>query len=238
MSVPASAQLEVIDVPVERIVKNPWNPNVQDRRTYEAERESIRMYGFMDPVTARPHPTLGGELVGEGGDGISDEFWQIIDGEHRWLGAQDEGIAVIPVVPMRSLTDAQAKKLTVILNETRGEADLVPLAQLLVSIQQQTDSIDELLMGLPYSERDLQEMLRVGEINWDSFEPARAKDIEDYLAGREAEPDLHHVTLALNEEQAERFATFTGTLTHEWQATLGEAVVRALSEAVDRVRSG
>ncbi len=73
----ARKALKIQTVEVGKLHPNPWNPNRQDARTFEAERESIRNYGFIDPVTVREHPTINGEF-------------EIIDGEHRWRAATEE----------------------------------------------------------------------------------------------------------------------------------------------------
>ena len=35
---------------------NPWNPNKMDAFTYAKVIESLTTYGFIDPLTIRPHP--------------------------------------------------------------------------------------------------------------------------------------------------------------------------------------
>jgi ParB/RepB/Spo0J family partition protein len=133
-------------VPLAILHPNPWNPNVQDDATYRAERESIRIYGFIDPVTVRPHPERQGEF-------------QIIDGEHRTKAARDEGHDEVDIIVLHGLSDPQAEKLTVILNETRGTADEAKLAALLKRIEEQT-SRDELKLGLPYDDDALERMIQ------------------------------------------------------------------------------
>jgi hypothetical protein len=149
-----TAKLKIVKVPVERIHPNPWNPNRQDDRTYQANRESIRTFGFIDPVTARPHPDIDGD-------------WQIIDGEHRFRAAQDEGMTEVDLIPLK-LDDNAAKKLTVILNEARGEADVALLGELLSSLEME---LDELQIGLPYSSTELDHLLSLGSATWGDFEP-------------------------------------------------------------------
>ena len=57
---------------------NDWNPNRMDGLTYAKTIESIKTFGFIDPITIRPHPDHPG--------------WQIIDGENRWKAARDLGL--------------------------------------------------------------------------------------------------------------------------------------------------
>lgn len=133
-------------VELSKLHPNPWNPNVMDEPTYRAERESIRMYGFIDPVTVRPHPETDGE-------------WQILDGEHRCKAARDEGHEEVDIVVLYGLDDAQAQKLTVILNETRGSADEAKLAQLLKRLEDEQGR-DQMRLGLPYDDNTLERMIQ------------------------------------------------------------------------------
>lgn len=136
---------------IDSIEKNPWNPNVMSERVYEAEKESITEFGMIDPITVRPHPD-------------DPKKYQIIDGEHRWRVCSELGHKTIPAEIIHDLSDAQAKKLTLILNETRGRADRIELAQLLAEIQ--VDFGDDLIKGLPYHADELDELIRLADINW------------------------------------------------------------------------
>lgn len=164
------AGLTIKRLQVAAIEPNPWNPNRMSDRVYEAEKESILAFGFIDPITVRPAPE---------GDG-----YQIIDGEHRFrvLSALiEEGVppgvsddlkglvkaAEVPAIVL-DVPDTWAKKLTIILNETRGKADPLALGELLADLAQGSD-LDELRLGLPYGAQELEELVKVGEFDWDQF---------------------------------------------------------------------
>lgn len=134
------------NVELSKLHANPWNPNVMDDATYRAERESIRLYGFIDPVTVRPHPEIEGE-------------WQILDGEHRCKAARDEGHTHVDVIVLHDLSEVQSQKLTVILNETRGSADEAKLARLIARMEEQS-SREEVRLGLPYDDDTISRMIQ------------------------------------------------------------------------------
>ena len=136
---------------------NPWNPNKMSDHVFNAERESIGRFGFIDPITVRKHPEL-------------DDAYQIIDGEHRWRVATELKLKSIPICVI-DVSDVEAKKLTIILNETRGEADAVDLGTLLAEIQADDDNLME---ALPYTESQLENLISLAEL-----------DIPDYEAGEE-----------------------------------------------------
>lgn len=137
-----------IDVNPALIDPNPWNPNKQTPRVQEATRESIGRFGFIDPVTVRAHPDIEGR-------------WQIIDGEHRWRAAVDLGLKKIAATVL-DVSDSEAKKLTIVLNETRGEADTMDLAMLLAEIK-----VDDpnLLEALPYTQEQLDNLVGLADLD-------------------------------------------------------------------------
>jgi hypothetical protein len=188
-------QLRIKRVPIGTLHPNPWNPNRMDERTYQAERESIRLYGFIDPCTVRPHPTLDGE-------------WEIIDGEHRWKAAQDEGRTDIDIIPL-ALDDAEARKLTVIFNETRGEADVALLGKLLSELQESMDD-DALGLALPYTTAELEHLLEIGKHGWDDFGDGSGLDQLPLPDVRN--PNALAVVLDFDSSQRERFDAAMGRL--------------------------
>jgi hypothetical protein len=83
----------------EAVHPNPWNYRRQDERERRAARESIATYGFIDPITVRPHPDLSGQ-------------WQIIDGEHRWMAARPTSVDLGALTVLDPCPDVIVKKLT------------------------------------------------------------------------------------------------------------------------------
>lgn len=185
------------DVPLHLVAPNPWNPNEQTPRQYEAERESLIVHGFILPVILRPDPEQEGR-------------YQIVDGEHRYnamhefkneapdkMHPQLRDLVerhAIPAVVL-DLDDAQAKKLTLTLNETRGQANVAKRAELLAELSKEME-LPDLLLALPWDEREMRDMLTVGEFDWDSLE---APDPDDF-SGDGDKPKALTVTVAEEDE--------------------------------------
>lgn len=127
---------------------NPWNPNKTKPRQQKAIAESLATYSQIIDIVVRPN----------------GDRYQIIDGEHRY----DELTEDVYVTVLHGLSDADAKKLTIIMNETRGEADKIELAQLLADLANEL-SDDELLNALPYEQNELDELVKLAEVDWDNF---------------------------------------------------------------------
>lgn len=130
---------------------NPWNPNHMTERQSQGVSESIEWVGQVQDLVVRPHPE------------ISDEY-QVIDGEHRLASLGEDVYCTI----VGGLTDAEAKKLTIIMNETRGQADKIELAQLLKDISIDIDD-DQIGWGLPYEPDELNELIALADVDWDKF---------------------------------------------------------------------
>jgi ParB-like chromosome segregation protein Spo0J len=162
-------ELAVTNLPITKVTPNPWNPNKQTERQYAAEMESICDNGFVMPIIVRKHPEKKG-------------YYEIVDGEHRWKALQQ--IAVenkkgkgnvpslvenkeIPAIVL-SIDEAKAKRLTVIMNETRGRADLTSLGTLLAELAPELG--DDLIIGLPYTPEQLNEILDIAKFDWTELE--------------------------------------------------------------------
>lgn len=144
-----------------KLIFNDWNPNEQDERTWEAELESIVDHGFLDEVLVRYQNDTGT---------VPDGHYEMIDGEHRARGvlmiAQDDPEAPIDVRAVHA-DDAEAQILTVIMNETRGKADKIKLAQLLAKLKNEYG--DDLGRGLNMSKSELQELVDLAAHDWQDY---------------------------------------------------------------------
>ncbi len=153
----APQAIDVRVVSISDIEPNPWNPNKMDAFTYTKALDSIKRYGPIDPITVRPHPSVKGR-------------WQIIDGEHRWKAARDLGLKTFPIVDLGPIDDQTAMKLTVVLNELRGQYDPRAMSDLLSTLLE-SDSIDALVSDLPFTESSLAGLLNL-DIQWPTPETA------------------------------------------------------------------
>jgi len=145
-------KMENKDININIIKANTWNPNEMDQKTYKAEKESIQTYGIVSPIVVRP---------------LKNEY-QIIDGEHRYKVCKDLSFKEIPCVIVNNLDDNDAKKLTIILNETKGNNNKIELGKLLGELESYFG--DDLNIGLPFSNGDLKDLIEFGSVEWDKYE--------------------------------------------------------------------
>ena len=135
------------------IAPNPWNPNEMDPDMLEHARASIRKFGFVDPVTVRS--------LGKG--------WQIIDGEHRWKIAIERQLDQIPVFDLGETSDSIAQQLTIVLNETRGQANPLKLGALLKDLMAK-ETKDSLLSTLPYTREAFDRLTGLPSLEWEGLD--------------------------------------------------------------------
>lgn len=220
-----NTNLTVIDIPLEAIQPNPWNPNRQTERQFEAEVESIRANGFISPIIVRKQET----------------HFEIVDGEHRFRAMNilaDEGdlsnkklepllsTKSIPAVVL-DITDGEAKKLTIIMNETRGKPNVAELSALLADLERDFGS--DLIVGLPYTAEHLSDLLSIGEFNWDDVKTPVTDD--DF--GGEDEVGSNEVRATLDDDTFKRWndylSSMSDRLPSEPKEKAGAAIIALLN---------
>lgn len=140
-----------------------------DAFAYSKLIDSIRLYGTVDPITVRP----------------LDDKWQIIDGEHRWNGYRDLGIVSFPAFSTGEIDDTTAMKLTITLNELRGQYDPRDMSTLLDRLLVDEDPLT-LSKSLPFTDVALQGLIGLGDLDLDSSPVGKAlKDGESQKRERE-----------------------------------------------------
>ena len=140
-----------VKIPVNKVHPNPWNPNRTTDREQEAIQESLNEFGQVLEVLVRPHPSI-------------DGAYQIIDGEHRYLEMSQDGIIVANI--LYGISDIDAKRLTIVMNQTRGKSDKEKEAVLLAEIKSiQPESFGN---ALPYTQDELDELIAIASKNPDS----------------------------------------------------------------------
>ena len=114
--------------------------------------------------------------------------------------------AKIDVNIVEGLTDAEYKRLTIVLNETRGQADKIELAVLLSELDKTMGN--DLMTALPYDPGELDELIKLADYDWDSFESTFEHSSEGGSDGRvfkaklsDEQHDLVTQTKALVTEQ-------------------------------------
>lgn len=157
---------------------NPWNPNEMTATMMAKERASIREFGFVDPITVRE----------EGG--LDGGWYQIIDGEQRYNAGLKEGIEEFPIVVL-DVDEDDARELTIILNDTRGQFREDRLAKLMQELAERRERsrIDSLL---PYDRGRVDQLLERREIDWSELDKRR-EDMQKSGQSEDSDPWVERV---------------------------------------------
>lgn len=145
---------------------NPWNPNNVDPINQEKLETSIRKDGIKRPIVVRE---------------LADGSLQIIGGQHRTEAAINLKLATVPVINRGPISDAAAKKETLLDNYRYGSDNIDRMAELLNDPD--IGSAADLLAQMPIDEEEL--------ANY--FEHLTHADIEaeiDAQLGDAPEPEL------------------------------------------------
>ncbi len=129
--------------PLASVKPNDWNPNEMDAQMSASLRQGLVEDGWL----------LSQSLLIWGKDNRGKDRNVIIDGEHRWTEATALGFTDGPMVVLDGLKPAQARALTIKLNQKRGKFnDLLP--DVLRSIQAELPSVD-LSLSLGFDPEEL-----------------------------------------------------------------------------------
>lgn len=163
-----------LEVPYEDLKPNTWNPNSMSDEMFAKERASIREFGFIDPLTVRSME--------------HGSWYEIIDGEHRWKAGHLESIEMFPCIVI-DVDDDEARELTIILNDTRGQMQEDRLAEVMQDLAERRESA-RMTEILPYSQERMDQLLDRREIDWSEMEKP---PISRKRAGADEDPWVERV---------------------------------------------
>lgn len=109
-------EMDVEYVDPHELRPNPWNPNNVDPINQTKLENSIRRDGIKRPIVVRQ---------------LSNGDYQIIGGQHRTEAAIELGMKKIPIINRGKISDAEAKKETLLDNYRYGSDNLDRLSALL-----------------------------------------------------------------------------------------------------------
>jgi len=146
------SRISSIVIPLSKAQPNGWNPNMMDATMYRKELASLRKFGYVNPILVRH----------KGKD------YEIIDGEHRWRALHELGYEEAEVTVIEGISDEEARQLTIVLNETRGNPDPTRLGVLLRELLQDVPKSD-LLDLLPLSPVQFDKLTGLDDFDWETL---------------------------------------------------------------------
>ena len=173
---PQLAVAQQIDhVPIDALQESEWNPNEEDRQTFDALKASIRLNGLVDPLIVRRADN------------------SIVGGHHRLYAVRElmaEGwelpCGTVPVVYVE-VTEEEAKRLSLALNKIKGDPDLEKLGILLRDLRDQGDP--DSLTATGYTTQEIDDLVELLETDREDLVRAINEDSEPLNTGEEATKD-------------------------------------------------
>lgn len=208
-----SPQIEIVDIPVDRIEADPENVNELSDEGYKALRDEIAARGFVQPCLVRPVPPSSKNPAIE---------YRMVDGEHRWLALTELGAETCPcVVQPMDATEAQVRSM--LMNGLRGSFVPVKLAHLLADLQERIPA-EELQSRLAMDKADFDGLLDVAGF----LEPDEPKEP---TPRPEKQPGVE-VAVVANQGQAEEIEKLLAGLTNGDPERNAAVVARKAREAL------
>jgi len=104
-----------------KIQCNEWNPNIMSAKLKSLLADNINRIGMVDPI-----------LVTK----TAEDMYRIIDGEHRFRVAVENGITDIPCVVIEdAISDTEQKKQTIRMNQIKGQLSYDKFNKLIDNLQ-------------------------------------------------------------------------------------------------------
>lgn len=154
LSSPRTERDRLVQIPLDRLLPHPANPNVMDEARLEKLLANIQRQDDYPPLIVRPHPEKAG-------------YYQLLDGHQRaevlrLLGYQDARCYVWPC------DDEMALMLLATLNRLEGQDDPAKRAELLQQLTEMA-SVDDLGALLPEDAGDVRRSLAFLDLNLDEL---------------------------------------------------------------------
>jgi len=169
--------MTVVELPLNRLSRAPWNSNQMNPPMIDHLRNSIRRFGLVENLVVR--------------ETVNDCF-EVLSGNQRLEVLEQLGHEVVPCIVVE-LDDAQARLLAQALNAIQGEDDLGLRAEVMRKIMETTSQKDILAL-LPETADSLMSLASLGHEDI-------AAHLEAWQKAQSAR--LRHLTVQLTSDQME-----------------------------------
>lgn len=143
---------KVLNVPIEKVVPNGYNPKEEGTREYLRVRDSVKAKGLRGTIVVREHPHTAG-------------IYEIIDGQQRYTAAKELGYTDINVYNEGQVEEKDAKELTIWYQQQ------VPFNRITEAylVTQMVDEFGADQVILPYTEAEIEEFKELADFNFDMY---------------------------------------------------------------------
>jgi len=146
-------ELKIQNIKTSLLNKAEWNYKEEDAEMADKLTENIKRNGILQVSVL--YEEEDGRLV-------------VLDGNHRLDSYYRLNIQEVPCVNLGKITLAEAKRISVELNETKFENDVFKLAQTIKDIGEEF-SIDDMVKTLGFSKDELESLATIDEVDFEEL---------------------------------------------------------------------
>ncbi len=144
---------EKLLVPIDKIVVNPFNPNVMPKATFEKMKQTIKEKGLFGSIICLKH---------------GEDRYMILDGEHRTKACRELGYTNLTVEC--SVDEMDTKEIqfwTIYFNNTRGKDDVEKRSKILEALSQGQCQL------LPWTEEEIKNEKDLFKFDFSQYETSK-----------------------------------------------------------------
>lgn len=134
----------ILTVSLDKVIPNTWNYNEQVTEMFDKTKANIKQFGFLKPLVVREN----------------NGKYEIINGFHRWLACKELGYKEISVNNLGKVQDEEAKLLTILLNELKGQPNAVKLGRLIDGLYN-SNSWENVVGLLPFGNDEIENFRKI-----------------------------------------------------------------------------
>lgn len=218
--------VQYLEVPVEDLRPNPYNPNRVSAENEKKIRESIKRNGIFKPIIVRQVASVAG--------------YEIVGGQHRWEQAKELGLKVVPIANLGEIEEKRAKEIGLLDNARYGADDTLSLSEILKEI----GNAEEIQSFLPYGETDLSAIFSATNIDLNTLDVGqnelKTEEIQTSDEGPAVKPTKTHTVMRFkiglaDAERVTKLIASTqksqGLTTEDELTNAGDALIHLLSTA-------
>ncbi len=135
-----------MEVPIEQVETNPWNPNEMDEATFNMLVDNLVGAGMNQTVLLTP--------VRDGDGNPVDNRYRIIDGEQRFQALKMTDAATIPAMVVQHLDEDEQQFQTMRMNKLRGDLNQKKFQKMVDELLNKGYSVPELADHMGFTDED------------------------------------------------------------------------------------
>ena len=155
-SAPPAVRLDrMVEIPVDRLRKAPWNYKDDDEFKASQLAANLQRNGQLLNLIVRHIP---------------GDLFEVIDGNHRLDAVLLNKWASVICYDLGEISERQAKRIAIEINETRFPSNISRLAPIITELNAEFGK-DDLLKTFPYPASEIDSFLSLGAFDWESPNP-------------------------------------------------------------------